>query len=373
MPEQPPYPVPGQVSGRGPEYDPGHPPVPSAPLPPGEPQWGNPYLGHGGSPHGSAAPNGADGRVNPYTGQGPSQRPSSANSPEGGRGWRRVFARGSRGSGLEQQRLIRLQAPVPRPYRLSVTSIKGGVGKTTTSAMLGLTFARYRADRTVVMDANPHAGTLAERLLGERVMPTLRDLVNAEMRSRAARGQGLPEPSQIHQYLGQVDRLMVAASEQDSDVSEAFGELQYSTAQEVLKRVFDLIITDSGTGMKHSAMRGTLEATDRLLVVAAPRFDAARRAAKTLDEVYARGYAHLVRDAVVVITMDTPKAVGIDLDTLVDYFQQLCTSVIKVPYDQHLYMGGTIDYDEVSPATRGAYMDLAAVLADGFGHLLPGR
>ncbi|WP_369206829.1 AAA family ATPase [Streptomyces sp. PU-14G] len=262
--------------------------------------------------------------------------------------------------------------PVVRPYRIAVTSIKGGVGKTTTSAMLGLTFSRHRADRSVVVDANPHAGTLADRLLGERVIPTVRDLVNAELRKRAYNGRGLPEAPHIHQYLGQVGQLMVAASEQSADVGEAFGELHYSTAQEVLRRVFDIIITDSGTGMKHSAMRGTLAATDRLIVVAAPRFDAVRRAAKTLDEVHARGYAHLVRDAVVVITMDTANPVGINLAALTDYFRQLCPSVVQVPYDEHLYTGGTIDYDRVSAATRGAYLDLAAILADGFGYLMPG-
>jgi hypothetical protein len=61
------------------------------------------------------------------------------------------------------------------------------------------------------------------------------------------------------------------------------------------------------------------------------------------------------------------------MNTLVDYFQQLCTTVVRIPYDQQLYAGGTIDYDRVSPATRGAYMDLAALLADGFPNLLPGN
>jgi MinD-like ATPase involved in chromosome partitioning or flagellar assembly len=266
-------------------------------------------------------------------------------------------------------RLARLRTPVSgRPYRVAVTSIKGGVGKTTTSAMLALTLAEYREDSTVVLDANPHAGTLADRLLGERVMPTVRDLVNAEIRERTRNPAGLTVPDRIHQYLGQARRLRVAASEQDTEISDAFDESQYRIAQEVLTRVFDIVVTDSGTGMKHSAMSGTLSCTDRLVVIAAPRYDAARRAAKTLDEVYSRGFPHLVSEAVVVITKDAPKAAGIDTDVLIDYFQQFCTTVVTIPYDEHLYTGGTIDYDEVSPATRGAYMDLAALVADGFAY-----
>ncbi|MGW0704888.1 nucleotide-binding protein [Streptomyces sp. NPDC002643] len=319
------------------------------------------------------------GPVNPYVTRPAQSAPHQplAQPPQGHgedprRGFLRWPGRGGRAADPEQQRLARLQTPVARPYRVSVTSIKGGVGKTTTSAMLGLTFARYRADRTVVIDANPHAGTLADRLLGERIMPTVRDLVIADRRRHEMAGQGLVDPTQIHQYLGQTERLMVAASEQNPDISELFGEEQYRTAQSILTRAFDIVITDSGTGMKHSAMKGTLATTDRLVVVAAPRYDAARRAAKTLDEVYAQGYPHLVRDAIVVITMDAPKAVGINMNTLVDYFQQLCTHVVRIPYDQQLYMGGTIHYDRVSPATRGAYMDLAALLADGFGTVPPG-
>ncbi|MFH8802171.1 MinD/ParA family protein [Streptomyces sp. NPDC017936] len=334
MPQQAPAPLPdGAVS-----------PAPSTSV--------NPYV----TPH-------------PYLGQ---YAPAAgAETADARRGFLR--RRGGRVSGPEQQRLVRLQTPVPRPYRISVTSIKGGVGKTTTSAMLGLTFSRYRADRTVVIDANPHAGTLADRLLGERVMPTVRDLVTADRRRRETGGPGLTDPLQIHQYLGQADRLMVAASEQNPEISELFDEEQYRTAQDILTRAFDIVITDSGTGMKHSAMKGTLATTDRLVVVAAPRFDAARRAAKTLDEVHAQGYPHLVRDAVVVITMDSPKAVGINMNTLVDYFRQLCTHVIRIPYDQQLYMGGTIHYDQVSSATRGGYMDLAAILADGFAAVPPAR
>lgn len=316
--------------------------------------------------------------ANPYAGryQPPATAPAPTHSTDPHQqrpGLLRLVGLGGAGpSGPEQARLARLRTPAPRPYRISVTSIKGGVGKTTTSAMLGLTFARHRADRTVVIDANPHAGTLADRLLGERIMPTVRDLVIAERHRRGIDGQGLTDPLHIRQYLGETDRLMVAASEQSPDISELFDEDQYRTAQSVLTRAFDIVVTDSGTGMKHSAMKGTLATTDRLIVVAAPRYDAARRAAKTLDEVYAQGYPHLVRDAVVVITMDAPKAVGINMNTLVEYFQQLCTHVVRVPYDQHLYAGGTIRYDQVSARTRGAYMDLAALLAEGFATAAPG-
>src|SRR5690606_26504985 len=69
----------------------------------------------------------------------------------------------------------RVRRPLPAPHRVAVVSVKGGVGKTTVAACLGLVLAELRGDRVVVLDANPDAGTLSERLTGPGG-PTVRDL-----------------------------------------------------------------------------------------------------------------------------------------------------------------------------------------------------
>jgi hypothetical protein len=61
----------------------------------------------------------------------------------------------------------RIRRPLPVPRHIAVSSMKGGVGKTTVAACLGLVLAEQRGDRVVVLDANPDAGTLADRLTGE--------------------------------------------------------------------------------------------------------------------------------------------------------------------------------------------------------------
>ena len=50
-------------------------------------------------------------------------------------------------------------------------SRKGGAGKTTTALMLGHTFASWRGDRVVALDANPDAGSLAHRVAVRRPRP----------------------------------------------------------------------------------------------------------------------------------------------------------------------------------------------------------
>ena len=61
-------------------------------------------------------------------------------------------------------------------FRLAVMSVKGGVGKTTTTVGLGSAFASLRGDRVIAVDANPTSGTLARRI-PEQSTATVRTLL----------------------------------------------------------------------------------------------------------------------------------------------------------------------------------------------------
>ena len=77
------------------------------------------------------------------------------------RGWRRAVHTLSAGtinpgeshSDIEYQQLLdRVRRPVRGDYRIAVLSLKGGVGKTTTTIGLGSTFASLRGDRVIAVD-----------------------------------------------------------------------------------------------------------------------------------------------------------------------------------------------------------------------------
>ncbi|MEA9980122.1 MinD/ParA family ATP-binding protein, partial [Pseudomonas sp. RTS4] len=53
---------------------------------------------------------------------------------------------------------------------------KGGVGKTTVTALLGMALADAREDRIIAVDANPDRGTLSERV-SKQTRSTVRDVV----------------------------------------------------------------------------------------------------------------------------------------------------------------------------------------------------
>ncbi|WP_374205010.1 AAA family ATPase [Pseudonocardia sp. WMMC193] len=76
-----------------------------------------------------------------------------------------------------QQLRARVRRPLHAPYRVAVISTKGGVGKTTLAACIGFTMADIRGDQVSVIDANPDAGTLADRLTGNTSV-TIRHLLD---------------------------------------------------------------------------------------------------------------------------------------------------------------------------------------------------
>jgi MinD-like ATPase involved in chromosome partitioning or flagellar assembly len=250
----------------------------------------------------------------------------------------------------------RIRRQLPGAHQIAVSSLKGGVGKTTVSAVLGLTLAEHRGDRVVALDANPDAGTLADRLTGE-IGVTVRQMLDNidEIDSLTA----------VSHYTSLAGRLQVLASEQDPAMSEAFSRDEYERICAVLARFYNIIITDSGTGLVHSAMEGTLALADSLVVVGAPTVDGASRASKTLDWLVAHGYAEQVADAVVVLCCDRVSP-EIDRERVRAHFLARCRAVVEVPYDPHLATGGRLDLGAMREPTRYAFLELGAHVADRF-------
>ena len=90
-------------------------------------------------------------------------------------------------------------------------------------------------------------------------------------------------------------RLEVLASEQDPAVAEVFGETDYRQTIDILRHYYNIILTDCGTGIMHSAMAGVLDLANAVVLVGSPAIDAARSASATLDWLAQHGHGALVR------------------------------------------------------------------------------
>ncbi|MFZ2240106.1 MAG: MinD/ParA family protein [Gordonia amarae] len=281
-------------------------------------------------------------------------------------GWRRLIHTltggainpGESSSDIEYARLLeRVNRPVRGDYRIAVLSLKGGVGKTTTSIGLGSTFAWLRGDRVIAVDANPDLGTLAQRV-PQQTGSTVRDLVA---------DRSVTTYADVRAHTSQaVSRLEVLASERDPAAAETFDADEYRAVMNVLQRFYNIIITDCGTGLSHSAMTGVLDLAHAVILVTSPAMDGARSAAATLDWLSSHGYAHLVPRSVVVLSSSRPGASTIDTVKLAQHFLTRCRAVQRIPFDDHLAEGAEIDLDLVNKQTRLAFVELAATMADDF-------
>ncbi|WP_439646965.1 MinD/ParA family ATP-binding protein [Millisia brevis] len=161
-------------------------------------------------------------------------------------------------------------------------------------------------------------------------------------------------------------RLEVIAGERDPAASEAFTEADYRGVIDILRVHYNLILTDCGTGVMHSAMNGVLSLAHSLVLVTTPAVDGASSAAATLEWLQLHGYAHLAERTVVVVSAQRPGPLGINMEALQRHFLARCRAMVVVPFDEHLAEGGIVDIDRLRPRTRAAFVDLAAMVADDF-------
>lgn len=355
---------------------------PSGPFPaqPGYPAGGPPGPG-GPFPEQRGAPS------SPYPGPGPQQDPgdhpfgpdlSSAQLLRRRKqpprtGWRRaVYSASGHSINLgespadrrRRELITRVNQPLQGCYKIAMLSLKGGVGKTTMTATLGSTFASLRGDRVIAVDANPDRGTLSQKSPLETTA-TVRHLLRDAHRIR--------KYSDIRAYTSQgPSRLEIVASEQDPAVSEAFSEHDYRRTVTLLEHFYTIMLTDCGTGLMHSAMKGVLELADSLVIVSSGSIDGARSASGTIDWLQAHGFGELAARSVTVINSVRTGAGKVDVARLTAHFAARCRAVVRIPFDAHLEEGAEVDLDQLGPHTRMALLELAAAVADDFPYA-PGR
>jgi MinD-like ATPase involved in chromosome partitioning or flagellar assembly len=243
-----------------------------------------------------------------------------------------------------------------RTRYVPVLSRKGGVGKTTVTTLLGMVLAELREDRVIAMDANPDRGTLSDRSPGKADF-TARQLVKDRFT--------VDSFAQLSNYTARDgSRLDVLASDTDPMVAHAFDDADYRAVTDILGRYYSIVLTDSGTGMVHSVMKGTLEKADAVVLVSGGSVDEARLASETLSWLEAHGRQDLVAKATVVINMAAGNRTLVNIDEIEQHFLSRVKNVVRIQHDRHLAEGSRIRLGQLKPATRAAAVELAALVVD---------
>ncbi|WP_431980874.1 SCO5717 family growth-regulating ATPase [Streptomyces qinglanensis] len=353
-------PHPGQAQPPGPGQPPAQAPQPG--QPPQQPAQGQPPL----QPHpGAVDPRRVDQSGSPlgYTAAVELSSDRLINNkkkprPQPGNKSSR-FKFGAKKEEAERQRKLDvIRTPVLSCYRIAVISLKGGVGKTTTTTALGSTLATERQDKVIAIDANPDAGTLGRRVRRE-TGATIRDLVTAI--------PYLNSYMDIRRFTSQASSgLEILANDVDPAISTTFNDDDYRRVIDVLGRQYPIILTDSGTGLLYSAMRGVLDLADQLIIISTPSVDGASSASTTLDWLAAHGYSELVQRSITVISGVREVGKMIRVEDIVAHFETRCRGVVTVPFDEHLSAGAELDLTMMRPRTREAYFNLSAMVAEDF-------
>lgn len=281
--------------------------------------------------------------------------------------WRRIIYQATRGvinlgdskkTRARKDLMAKIATPLPGRARfVPVMSRKGGVGKTTVTALLGMALADARDDRVVAVDANPDRGTLAERI-SKPSGKTVRDLVRSHDDVRGY--------SDISAHVTRdVTRLDVLASDADPHVADAFSDSDYRDVADIAQHFYSMVLTDTGTGVVHSVMDATLDLADQLVVVSGISVDEARLASETLTWLETNGYGEKAKNAIVVINQDTAGTPLVRLDELESHFRTRARDVVRIPYDARIATGSAIPFHELDRATRDAARRLAALVVEG--------
>ncbi|MBT2534297.1 MinD/ParA family protein [Arthrobacter sp. ISL-48] len=257
----------------------------------------------------------------------------------------------------------RISRQLQGSYNTAVLSLKGGIGKTSTTVGVGLTLAEYRGDAPCAIDANPDSGDLVERALGEGIYQQASPRTITDLLKNI---DSIGSLTALARYMHHAGRLHLIAGEQDPEVSDSLTAEEYLRIRRLISSYYSVALTDCGTGVTHNAMSGILQSADNLVIASGYAVSGAKRARSTLQWLAHHGYEDLARDAIVVITDKDEVSSRVDKDAIEEHLSGICRELISVPHDRGVADGDLVTLDVLKPETRRAYKEIAAAIVDGY-------
>jgi MinD-like ATPase involved in chromosome partitioning or flagellar assembly len=246
-----------------------------------------------------------------------------------------------------------VQAPLLRRcVTIAVMSPKGGVGKTTTTALLGALFALLRRDRIVAVDTNPDFGSLGRSLAPEHQV-FVDDLLEV-----------LDDPqltvTALDANLGRgAHGLMVLPSPVDPVRMARLHEDAYEKVVRRLQDMVGVVLMDCGTGLHEATSKAALKTADQVVLVT----DAEPATASIVAEA-----AALLRQEGVPLYLLVNKMPStgsrLDVGALEAYIPQ-ARGLVVLPANQHAasqLATGMFDWRDAPGGWKRALREVAAAL-----------
>lgn len=282
-------------------------------------------------------------------------------------GWRALVHNTTRinlGPGRDELYALALQERVQRIVRstfpIAVVGVKGGVGKTVVTEVLGSTFSAVRGDRVVAVDLDPDAGNLISRHGRESAL-TITDLVAEGTRTRYL-------DVRAHTSQNRATRLEVLSGPEFARTPMPLLDSEVDALMPILNEHYSLVLMDTGTGLKTNLMTAILRQARALVVVTSASIDALEETQIGLEWLRHNGFQHLLDTMVLVINQVQRGKPGIDLGRAVDQLSRQIgrDRIFVLPFDSHLFEGGKITLELLGAKSRRGYLELAAAISELF-------
>ena len=167
----------------------------------------------------------------------------------------------------ELERRIRTQPGVTRPNTVALISPKGGVGKTTSTFLVGNLLATHLKLRAIAVDANPDFGTLA------RLAPDDAPLASARSPTCSTTPTGSTPPPSSAPYVSRLPTgLHVLGAPRDAELTASLGPERYGELVAFLSSFYEVVLLDLGTGVAGPLARFAIERADQVVLVTTPEW-----------------------------------------------------------------------------------------------------
>ncbi|MDQ6642974.1 MAG: septum site-determining protein MinD [Chloroflexota bacterium] len=223
---------------------------------------------------------------------------------------------------------------------ITITSGKGGVGKTTTTANIGTALA-MQGKKVAVVDSDIGLRNL-DAILGleNRIVYDLVDVVEGQCRLR----QALIKDKRLPELF-----LLPAAQTRDKN---AVNSVQMEQLCQQLRAEFDFVLIDSPAGIEQG-FRNAIVGADEIIIVANPEMASVRDADRIIGLVEAAGKpeprlilnrlrAEMARRGDMMDVADVLEVLGIDLLGIVPEDEMIIVATNKgepIVYDKHSRAG----------------------------------
>jgi MinD-like ATPase involved in chromosome partitioning or flagellar assembly len=252
---------------------------------------------------------------------------------------------------LEQR--IRSLPGVTRPNTVALISPKGGVGKTTSTFLVGNLLATHLKLRVVAVDANPDFGTLARLSPDQRRSErSLADLLDDADRLKTA--------AELNPYISrQATGLHVLGAPRDAELTASLGPERYGELIAFLSCFYEVVMLDLGTGVAGPLAKFAIERADQAVLVTTPEW--------VTSSVVLDALAHVQHERTTV-ALNKSLLKAKDLPAVEQRFRaEHLHRCVSIPYDEQL--AATLDaghyaLDALRRPTRMAIKQLGLAVAE---------